>query len=210
MSNAWTEGFNVRPRTDRADLENYHEGLIVLSGGLDSEIFSHLTNDDTKEAEKTINWYKRTFADDFYIELRRYADLFTNGSQLQRINERLIEKGVKTWRVVAVFPVGRAAEDPDIRNHFFACLAGVTVGSVLVDGSISACPSIRSNFHQGNIYDDDFMDIWLNKFEPYRNREWMRKGECAECKYFRYCRGSGMHLRDDSGNLIVCPLHRLQ
>lgn len=133
-----------------------------------------------------------------------------NYTHLQNIKNFLIEKGVKTWRVVAVFPVGRAAEDPDIRNHFFACLAGVTVGSVLVDGSISACPSIRANFHQGNIYDDDFMDIWLNKFEPYRNREWMRKGECAECKYFKYCRGSGMHLRDDNGNLIVCPLHRLQ
>lgn len=92
VSNAWTEGFYVRPRTDRDDLEKYHEGLIVLSGGLDSEIFSNLTNDDTEEAEKTIKWYKRTFADDFYIELWRYADLFTNGSQLQRINERLIEK----------------------------------------------------------------------------------------------------------------------
>lgn len=173
-----------------------------------------------------------------------------NYTHLQDIKKFLIGKGVKSWRVVAVFPVGRAAEDPDmhlskeeykgilefikqtrregsidvsygcegfmgnfegdIRNHFFACQAGVTVGSVLVDGSISACPSIRANFHQGNIYNDDFMDVWLNRFEPYRNREWMRKGECADCKYFRYCRGNGMHLRDNNGNLIVCPLHRLQ
>lgn len=97
----------------------------------------------------------------------------------------------------------------DIRGHFFGCQAGVTVGSVLVNGSISACASIRSNFHQGDIYQNDFMDVWLNKFQPYRNREWMRKAECADCKYFRYCRGNGMHLRDDEGNLIVCPLKRL-
>ena len=97
----------------------------------------------------------------------------------------------------------------DIRNTFYGCHAGVTVGSVLIDGSISACASIRSNYHQGNIYQDDFMDIWQHRFLPYRNREWMRKGECAECRYFRYCQGSGMHLRDDEGNLIMCPLHRL-
>ncbi len=172
-----------------------------------------------------------------------------NYQQLPAIRDFLVGKGVKRWRIVAVFPVGRAAADPDmhltseeyrgildfikqtrkegriiasygcesfmgnyegdIRGHFFGCQAGVTVGSVLVDGSISACASIRSNFHQGNIYQNDFMDVWLNKFQPYRNREWMRKAECADCKYFRYCRGNGMHLRDDEGNLIVCPLKRL-
>lgn len=171
-----------------------------------------------------------------------------NYSHLDAIRQFLIDKGVKNWRVVAVFPVGRAASDPDmhlmpeeykgilefikqtrkegriacsygcegfmgnfegdIRNTFYGCHAGVTVGSVLVDGSISACASIRSNYHQGNIYQDDFMDIWQHRFQPYRNREWMRKGECAECRYFRYCQGSGMHLRDDEGNLIMCPLHR--
>lgn len=85
----------------------------------------------------------------------------------------------------------------------------MTVGSVLVDGSISSCASIRSNFHQGNIYKDDFMDVWEHRFIPYRNRDWMKRGECAACKYFRYCHGNGMHLRDDNGDLIACPLNRL-
>ena len=98
----------------------------------------------------------------------------------------------------------------DIRNHFYSCQAGVTVGSVLVDGSISACASIRSNYHQGNIYQDNFMEVWQHRFAPYRNREWMRKDECAQCRHFRYCLGSGMHLRDDEGKLIMCPLHRLK
>lgn len=98
----------------------------------------------------------------------------------------------------------------DVRNHFFACQAGVSVGSVLIDGSISACTSIRADYHQGNIYQDDFMDVWENRFQPYRNREWMRKDECADCKYFRYCRGNGMHLRDSEGRLLLCHLKRLQ
>ena len=96
-----------------------------------------------------------------------------------------------------------------VRDHFFECYAGVNVASVLADGSISGCPSIRADYHQGNIYRDSFWEVWNNRFEPYRNREWMHKGECADCKMFRYCLGNGMHLRDDKGNLIVCHYHRL-
>lgn len=92
VSNSWTDGFYMRPRTDRADLEKYHEGIIVLSGGIDSEVFTRFSDGDMSELDETIRWYRQTFAEDFYIELRRYADLFTSGSELQRITERLIEK----------------------------------------------------------------------------------------------------------------------
>ena len=97
----------------------------------------------------------------------------------------------------------------EVRKTFYTCNAGINVASVLVDGSISACTSIRSNYHPGNIYKDDFWNVWCNKFEPYRNREWMRKGVCADCDMFRYCEGNGMHLRDDEGNLIMCNLDRI-
>ena len=92
VSNSWTDGFYMRPRTDRADLEKYHEGIIVLSGGIGSEVFTNISDGDIEGLDETIRWYRQTFAEDFYIELLRYADLFTNGSELQRINERLIEK----------------------------------------------------------------------------------------------------------------------
>ena len=97
----------------------------------------------------------------------------------------------------------------DVRDHFYRCEAGVTAASVLADGSISACASIRSDYHQGNIYRDGFMDVWNTRFQPYRDREWMRTGECAECKYFKYCLGGGMHLRDDRGQLMFCHLKRI-
>jgi radical SAM enzyme (rSAM/lipoprotein system) len=99
----------------------------------------------------------------------------------------------------------------EVRNRLFSCQAGVTVGSVLCDGSISACTSLRANYHQGNIYQgDDFMDVWENRYAVYRNREWMRTGDCAGCSYWRYCQGNGMHLRDDDGQLLLCHLKRLQ
>jgi radical SAM enzyme (rSAM/lipoprotein system) len=97
----------------------------------------------------------------------------------------------------------------EVRDHFYQCHAGINVASVLADGSISACPSIRANFHQGNIYKDNFMDVWNNRFQPFRNREWARKGWCVDCSMFRYCEGNGMHLHDDEGNLLVCHYRRI-
>ena len=100
--------------------------------------------------------------------------------------------------------------ETEVRDGFFFCKAGICVGSVLADGAISACTSIRSDFHQGNIYHDDFMEVWENRFERFRDREWMRTGLCADCKLFKFCRGNGMHLRDGEGRLILCHLKRIQ
>ena len=99
--------------------------------------------------------------------------------------------------------------EAEVRDHFYQCAAGVSVASIRVDGAISGCTSIRANYHQGNIYRDRFWDVWQNRFEPFRNREWARKGECADCRMFRYCLGGGMHLRGDDGELLYCHYKRL-
>ena len=99
--------------------------------------------------------------------------------------------------------------ETEVRDHFYQCAAGVSVASIRVDGAISGCTSIRANFHQGNIYRDRFWEVWQNRFGPFRDREWARKGECADCEMFRYCLGGGMHLHDDEGNLLYCHYHRL-
>ena len=99
----------------------------------------------------------------------------------------------------------------EVRDHLFHCAAGVSVASILIDGSISACTSVRGKYYQGNIYKDDFWEVWENGFEPYRNREWMRKQEpCNTCKLFRYCEGGGMHLRREDGSLMLCHHNKLQ
>ncbi len=97
----------------------------------------------------------------------------------------------------------------EVRNRLYSCQAGISVGSVMADGSIAACASIRADYNQGNIYEDDFMEVWENRYLKYRYREWMRKDDCAQCKYFRYCQGNGMHLRDGEGKLLFCHLKRL-
>lgn len=96
-----------------------------------------------------------------------------------------------------------------VRDDFYSCIAGINVASILSDGSISSCLSIRSDYHQGNIYKDDFMEVWNTRFQPFRNREWMKKDDCGVCKLFRYCEGNGMHLRDGEGNLLICHQKRI-
>ena len=97
----------------------------------------------------------------------------------------------------------------EVRDHLFSCQAGLSIASVRIDGSIPACGSIRADYSQGNIYSDDFIDVWEHRFHPYRNRSWMKSGKCSTCKWFRYCQGNGMHLRNSDGELLLCHLEKL-
>ena len=70
VSKAWTEGFYMRPRTDRVEIEKYHEGLICCSACLAGEVPRAITADDMEKAEESILWHKRVFGDDYYLELQ--------------------------------------------------------------------------------------------------------------------------------------------
>ena len=97
-----------------------------------------------------------------------------------------------------------------VRDHLYQCAAGISVASILIDGSISACTSIRGKYYQGNIYKDSFWDVWENGFQPYRDRSSMKEtAPCKDCKAFAFCEGNGMHLRREDGSLMLCHLHRL-
>lgn len=58
----------------------------------------------------------------------------------------------------------------EVRDYKYFCQAGINVASILNNGSISGCLSIRSNYNQGNIYTDNFIDVWNNRFNEYRDR----------------------------------------
>jgi radical SAM enzyme (rSAM/lipoprotein system) len=99
----------------------------------------------------------------------------------------------------------------EVRDNYYFCRAGINVGSVLADGSISACPSLRGDYIQGNIYDDDFYETWEHGFDVMRNREWTRTGECASCDVYKWCHGNGLHLRDqETGQLLRCHYRMLE
>ena len=72
VSRSWTDGYYMRPRTDHADLERYHEGLIVCSACIAGEVPKKILNGDIEGARKSIEWHKRVFGDDYYLELQRH------------------------------------------------------------------------------------------------------------------------------------------
>ena len=72
VSNAWVDGFYGRPRTDRFELEKYHEDLIVCSACIAGEVPRKILQDDIEGAREAIEWYKRVFGDDYYLELQRH------------------------------------------------------------------------------------------------------------------------------------------
>lgn len=93
----------------------------------------------------------------------------------------------------------------EVRDAGFFCRAGINIGSVLIDGSISACPNIDRTYAQGNIYIDNFFEIWQTKFLPFRNRNWNKTGKCAHCKEYKNCQGNGFHnWHGDKKNVLVC------
>ena len=98
-----------------------------------------------------------------------------------------------------------------VRDGFYFCRAGVNIASVLADGSICACPNINHHYIQGNIYKDDFLEIWNNKFQIMRNRDWMKTGICEGCNEFRWCHGNGMHLHDpNKTDVLRCHYKMLE
>ena len=72
VSKAWVDGFYNRPRTDHHELELHAEGLIVCSACLAGEVPRQILAGDIAKAEETIEWYKRVFGDDYYLEIQRH------------------------------------------------------------------------------------------------------------------------------------------
>ena len=96
VSKAWTDGYYMRPRTDRVELEKYHEGLIVCSACIAGEVPRKIIQGRLEEAEEAIQWYKRVFGDDFYLELQRHKATVARANHeaygMQQVaNEKLIE-----------------------------------------------------------------------------------------------------------------------
>ena len=174
-----------------------------------------------------------------------------NFTELPQIRDKLIEMGVREWRLFTIFPAGRAKENDElqlnpvefkalfdfirqsrklgeirinygcegflgsyenmVRDHFFFCRAGIQIASVLADGAISACPNLPKSFVQGNIYEDSFANTWENGYGIFRDRSWTKTGSCSGCKYYEFCQGNGMHLRDGkTGELLLCHLKKME
>jgi DNA polymerase-3 subunit alpha len=89
-SRAHLEGYYYKPRIDRELLEQYGEGLIVLSGCPSSEIHRALQDGREEDARKAIDWFRDRFPN-FYLEIQEHGD-----EQFSRINPMLARLSKET------------------------------------------------------------------------------------------------------------------
>jgi radical SAM protein with 4Fe4S-binding SPASM domain len=99
----------------------------------------------------------------------------------------------------------------EVRDRFHYCASGITVGTILHDGSVTGCPSVSRKFIEGNIKDARFVDIWQSSFTRYRqDRKKTFSQTCGDCEHWVLCEGGGFHLLDQPGDSVTaCSLERI-
>lgn len=126
---AYIDGYYYNPRIDHSLLEKYHEGLIVSSACLGGELPQKIMNGDIEGAEKSLNWFKNIFGDDFYIELQRHeTDKFNADTEIfarqQEVNKILIDLARKTnTKIIATNDVHFVEEEHGEAHDRLICLS---------------------------------------------------------------------------------------
>ena len=92
---AWNEGFYHKPRIDREVLNDYSEGIIVLSGCLNGLISKAIDKGNMEEAELLLKGFKQTFGQDFYVEVQSHNPMEINSALLE-LADKLGIKAVAT------------------------------------------------------------------------------------------------------------------
>jgi DNA polymerase-3 subunit alpha len=87
---AFSDGFYYVPRIDKQLIQQYHEDIIVLTGGLNGEIPNKILNLGENQAEEALIWWKNIFGDDLYIEIMRH-----NQEDENRVNATLVKLSAK-------------------------------------------------------------------------------------------------------------------
>ena len=90
----------------------------------------------------------------------------------------------------------------ETRDHYFQCWAGTRIAGIRANGDIVACLDIekRPELTQGNIYKDDFIFVWENKYGQFRKNRALESEMCKKCKYAKMCRGDSAHTWDYDKN----------
>ncbi len=69
VSKGHLEGMYYKPRVSHELLEEYHEGLICCSACMAGEIPRNILAGDDKAVDKAIEWHKKVFGEDYYLEV---------------------------------------------------------------------------------------------------------------------------------------------
>ena len=83
-----------RPRVSHEIVEQYAEGLVCCSACIAGEIPKNIIAGDLKGAEEAINWHKRIFGEDFYLEVQQHKTLIPGQSQEVYEHQMVANEGI--------------------------------------------------------------------------------------------------------------------
>ena len=92
--------------------------------------------------------------------------------------------------------------EKEVRDGFFYCRTGISIASILYNGDLFVCPNVPriDSFIQGNIKNDNFKNIWNNKYKEFRNKNRTKSEKCSKCEHWEYCLGGAFHTWDFISN----------
>lgn len=142
-------------------------------------------------------------------------ELFLSGKQYRQLLDFICEKRTSKELEVTFGCSHFLTEKYDnaVRKQRFICGAGTMIASISADGDILGCLDIdnRAATKQGNVYEENFWDVWENKFEIFRGKRENKREKCNICDYSEFCRGDSWHTWD-FGNSVpkICMMDYLE
>ncbi len=193
-------------------------GLAASSSRLNFDVVTCVNNKNIKELPEIYDYLVRKNVKAWRLftivpigRAKDNADLLLTNSQFKEIMDFIAEKRKEKSIDIKFSCEGYVGNyELKVRDSFFFCRAGINIGSILIDGSISACPNIDRSFSQGNIYNDNFYNIWKTKYQDFRDRSWTKTGQCKSCSDYKDCGGNGLHYwHGEKKNVLVCHNKKL-
>jgi MoaA/NifB/PqqE/SkfB family radical SAM enzyme len=110
-----------------------------------------------------------------------YPDLFLSPQQYHQLLATIKQLRTRTDIHVSLSESGYLGKhhELEVRNQYYFCTAGINTAGVMINGDMIACPNIDRRFVQGNVFTDQFLEVWEHKYQLFRDRSWLKKGRCA-------------------------------
>lgn len=91
-----------------------------------------------------------------------------------------------------------------LRPFIFHCIAGITNLGILHDGKLASCSNIPRDFIEGDLRNQRIKRVWDVRYQKYRNLQWKRSAQCANCEQWDFCHGGPMHKWTKNGRSSPC------
>ena len=94
VSTGFIEGFYNKPRVSRGVIEKYHDDLICCSACIQGDVPRHLINGDWDGAREAVEWHRRVFGEDYYLEVQLHRTEVEMGPVDVYENQLIANKGI--------------------------------------------------------------------------------------------------------------------